>query len=982
MSVDDLLEKFDKKFLEALSAEHKSPTVLKTIKPGILKAPLQESADQFITEKIKQQQKRVWAASDYVAETCIRHPSILLDLCASGDLHRQYSESSYLKKLAAVLKLCESRDELAQQIRLFRHREIIRIIWRDICELSLLNETVMDLSNLADACINVGIDYLHQSLAKEWGEPYANNGNKPQRMLVLGMGKLGARELNLSSDIDLIFAYPHSGTTKGGKKERSCQEFFVRLGQQLIKLLDEITAEGFVFRVDMRLRPYGQSGALVSNFDALESYYEEQGREWERYAMIKCRAVSGEAEAIDDLYNRLSPFVYRKYVDFGVFDSLREMKALINREVRRKNAEDNVKIGPGGIREIEFIAQSFQLIRGGKMPSLRERNLLKVLEVFSVESILPDEALKELTQAYQFLRHTEHRIQAMQDKQTQQLPIDKFERERLAIAMNNESWDSFYQTLSQHKKNVRKHFEKIVSSENKVTEAKQDSLLSLLWLQAGSVENVEKLKAVNTILSTYSLDKSVFAELYAGLQSLKTSRQYQAMQSIGKDRLDRLMPLLIECVLTEKMPDIVLCRLQELLLGIMRRSVYISLLLENPKALKRLIGLCSASPWIAEEFGRQPLLLDELVDDVALFDLPGVDGLADELRQQLLRIPEEDLEQQMECLRQFKKGHVLRVAASEITEALPLMRISDYLTDIAETVLQEVLPLVWDQLVLKYGYPSGPDGDVTQPEFIIVGYGKLGGLELSYGSDLDMVFIYDAPAGFTSNRERSIDNQAFYTRLGQRIIHILNANTPGGDLYDVDMRLRPSGNSGLLVSTLPAFEKYQQGKAWVWEHQALVRARVVAGSARLAERFNTLREKILCLPRDTETLKKAVIDMRNKMIEQFANDTDGVFNIKQSRGGIVDIEFMVQYTVLNYARQIPALAQFSDNVRLLELFADHGLMDSQVAKQFRDIYIDYRSAVHRFALLNSKPLDTSGQFTQQQQMVRAVWQKMMLEAAG
>lgn len=978
MSVDALLEKFNKAFLEALCAGQHSSVVLKTIKPGLLSASLQESAGQFITEKIKQEQQRVWAASDYVAETSIRHPTLFLDLCSSGDLHRQYSASSYLEKLAAVLKLCQSRDELAQQIRLFRHREIIRIIWRDICELSLLNETVMDLSNLADACINIGIDYLHQSLAKEWGEPYADNGKKPQRMLVLGMGKLGARELNLSSDIDLIFAYPYSGVTKGGKKERSCQEFFVRLGQQLIKLLDEVTAEGFVFRVDMRLRPYGQSGALASSFDALESYYEEQGREWERYAMIKYRAISGEAEAIDDLHNRLSPFIYRRYVDFGVFDSLREMKALINREVRRKNAEDNVKIGPGGIREIEFIAQSFQLIRGGKVPSLQERNLLKVLEVFSIENILPAAAVEELTQAYHFLRHTEHRIQAMQDKQTQQLPIDELARERLAVAMNKDSWDSFYQTLSQHKKNVRKHFKKIISSENEMVEAEQDSLLNQLWMQIGSVESVE----INTLLSSYGLDKSTFEEIYTLLKDLKISRQYQKMQAIGKNRLDRLMPLLMDCVLAEKKPDVVLRRLKELLLGIMRRSAYISLLLENQEALTRLVGLCGASPWIAEEFGRQPLLLDELVNGVALFDLPGVEGLADELRQQLLRIPEEDLEQQMECLRQFKKGHVLRVAASEITEALPLMRISDYLTDIAETVLQEVLPLAWDQLVLKYGYPSGPEGDVTQPEFIMVGYGKLGGIELSYGSDLDMVFIYDAPAGFTSNRERSIDNQAFYTRLGQRIIHILNANTPGGDLYEVDMRLRPSGNSGLLVSTLTAFEKYQLEKAWIWEHQALVRARVVAGSVHLAKHFNTVREGVLCLPRDEQTLKKAVIDMRNKMLEQFGNDADGIFNIKQSRGGIVDIEFMVQYTVLNYARQIPALVQFSDNVRLLELFADHNLMARQVAKQLRDIYIDYRSAVHRFALLNSKPLDPSGQFTRQQQVVRTVWQEMMLEAAG
>ena len=978
MAVSDLISKYDQKLLDAFRSDHALPVVLKTIDDELLKSPLQESATRLINKRIKQEQQLVWIASDYVAETCIRHPAQFLDLCASGDLHSQYSESSYLEKLQALLKLCDGRDDFARQIRLFRNREMVRIIWRDICDLSSLEETVTDLSNLADGCINISLNYLHESLAKEWGEPYGSDSGKLQRMIVMGMGKLGARELNLSSDIDLIFTYPETGKTKGGKSERTTQEFFIRLSQQLIKILDEVTAEGFVFRVDMRLRPYGQSGALVSNFDALESYYEEQGRMWERYAMVKYRAISGSPEDIDDLRGRLLPFIYRRYIDFGVFDSLREMKALINREVRRKNADDNVKIGPGGIREIEFIAQSFQLIRGGKISGLQEKNLLKVLDVFTVENIMPDEAIEELKSAYYFLRHTEHRIQALKDRQTQQLPMDEFEKERLALSMKQDSWNDFYQVLNQHKIKVRKHFEKIVVSEHEDEASRQDKRLSQLWIQAGDKEDIKSIKEADDILSAYKLDESEFVQIFTLLKNLKSSRQYQTMQAIGRDRLDRLMPILVENILLEQAPAELLKRLQNIMLGIMRRSVYISLLLENRNALKRLTGLCGASLWIAEEIGKQPLLLDELVDDVALFDLPGVTGLADELRQQLLRIPEEDLEQQMECLRQFKKGHVLKVAASEITEALPLMRVSDYLTDIAETVLQEVLPLAWDQLVLKYGYPSGPEGDITQAELIIVGYGKLGGLELSYGSDLDMVFLYNAYSGVTSNPERSIDNQAFYTRLGQRMIHILTAKTPSGDLYEVDMRLRPSGNSGLLVSSLSAFEKYQKEKAWMWEHQALVRARVVSGHLKLAERFDAIRADILGLPREAKDLKEAVVDMREKMVEEFAKDNDKVFDIKHSRGGIVDIEFMVQYTVLNTAGKIPEFIQYPDNVRLLELFADHGLMDRPVAKRLREIYIEYRSAVHRFALLNNKPLDKSGQFDSQQKFVRTVWQEMML----
>lgn len=975
MVISELINKFDQSFSEALEKQQ-AVEILKTIDQNIFNPSLKEQAVSLIDKEIRRQQVQVWMASDYVAEICVRHPAQFLDLCSSGDLHSEYSDSSYTEKLKALLVLCENLDDFSKQLRLYRHREMVRIIWRDICGLSTLQETVRDLSNLADACINVSLEYLHESLAKDWGEPYGKSG-RLQRLLVLGMGKLGARELNLSSDIDLIFAYPEQGLTKGGRLEKTCQEFFVRLGQQLIKLLDEITVEGFVFRVDMRLRPYGQSGALVSSFDALESYYEEQGREWERYAMIKYRAISGQAEDIEELKNRLIPFVYRRYVDFGVIDSLREMKALINREVRRKDADNNVKIGPGGIREIEFIAQSFQLIRGGKTPALRETNLLKVLDIISNENLLPVVAVKELKDAYEYLRHTEHRIQAIKDKQTQQLPDDEFEKIRLAMAMNENDWDVFHQNLSQHRQNVRKYFEKIIISEHEIESIKGDNLLTQLWSELESIELVKDFKNIDDILTAYGLKLNVLEELFVLLKELKASRQNQSIQDIGRDRLDRLMPLLVELILHTEAPAELMKRMQALLLGIMRRSAYISLLIENHDALKRLVGLCSSSPWIAEEFGRQPLLLDELVDEVALFDLPGVDGLADELRQQLLRIPEEDLEQQMECLRQFKKGHVLRVAASEISGSLPLMRVSDYLTDIAETVLQEVLPLAWDQLVLKYGYPSGSGGDASQPEFIIVGYGKLGGLELSYGSDLDMVFIYDTPAGYTSNPERSIDNQAFYTRLGQRIIHILTAKTPSGNLYEVDMRLRPSGNSGLLVSPLLAFERYQKEKAWVWEHQALVRGRVVGGSLSLAEKFEHCRAEILSQKRDPGKLKQDVLEMRNKMVEQFASDSEGVFNIKHSRGGIVDIEFMVQYMVLGNTWEIPDLTRFSDNVRLLELFADHGLMEKKLARKLRDIYIEYRSEVHRLALLSSKPLDKSGQFDHKQEFVREIWQDLM-----
>ena len=621
-------------------------------------------------------------------------------------------------------------------------------------------------------------------------------------MVVLGMGKLGACELNLSSDIDLMFAYAHEGETRGGRRSLAHRDFFTRLGQKLIKALDENTVDGFVFRVDMRLRPYGSSGALALNFRAMESYYEEQGREWERYAMIKARAIGSDNGDGDELLRRLRPFVYRRYVDFGVIESLRELKKLINQEVLRKGNEDNVKTGAGGIREVEFIAQVFQLIRGGQDVALQQRNLMQVMGIIRDLELLPAAVIQSLCDDYVLLRNVEHRIQALQDRQTQLLPTDPLQQARIAVGMGYADWAGFYQVLGQARQRVRSHFDALIAAPQDQDEVVvRDQAVALWMTEQSGAEGQEDLQA----LGFRALESS-----WHLLHEFRTSRQVTHQQAVGRERLDKLMPMLINACAQQADPDLTLQRVLRLVEAILRRSAYIALLVENPHSLERLAMLFAASPWVADTIARYPMLLDTLLNEATLLNPLDVDTLKNELRQVLLRIPEDDLERQMDALRQFKHSHVLRVAASEIAETLPLMKVSDYLTWLAETLLQAVLELAWHQMVDKYGRPTRADGTPCEQDFIIVGYGKVGGIELSYSSDLDLVFIHDADSSGVTDGDKSIDNNVFFARLGQRIIHILTSKMASGELYETDMRLRPSGNSGLLVSSLKAFQDYQE----------------------------------------------------------------------------------------------------------------------------------------------------------------------------
>ncbi len=924
---------------------------------------------------------KVWACSDFVMQTCTRFPELFLEL-ASGDLLNSYTDDHYKKSIVIDLKN-NNEEALSKQLRLFRRREMLRIVWRDIAGWAELTETTRDLSYLAEACIDTALSNLYQWQKEELGTPVDGEG-QPQQLVVLGMGKLGAWELNVSSDIDLIFTYPEEGEVKDGPKPLTNSEFFSRLGKKLIQSLDQQTEDGFVFRVDMRLRPFGKGGPLVTSFNGFENYYLVHGRSWERYAMVKVRVVAGDYEQGESLLAMLKPFVYRRYLDYGAYESLRELKAMIVQEVKRKGMKNNVKLGAGGIREVEFIAQVFQLIRGGRDTDLQERRVLIVLELLAEKNLLPDYVVNELKQAYIFLRNTEHRLQEYQDRQTHNLPDDENGQARLALGMGFEDWPSFLTELSQHRENVEAHFEQVF-----VAPQTEESKTPVVLEQQSEIQQLEGLW-YNKLDEQDALDllsAKGFSDSAAALKQLKTlhkSRQYASLSRQGQTRLDRLMPLLLGALQQVDNVDITFDRILSLLTNVARRSVYLALLLENPMALSQLIKLCSASPWIARYLQQLPILLDELMDPRSLYQPPEKAELQNEMRQRLAQLDIDDVEQGMDALRHFKQSNVLRVAAADIADALPLMKVSDHLSWIAEVILDEALEQAWRHLVSRHGRPvcklEQGEGALCDKGFAIIGYGKLGGYELGYGSDLDMVFLHGSESnnlmtlGDEEKGEKPIAVPVFFARLGQRIIHLLTALTSAGVLYETDMRLRPDGASGLLVTNLKSYRDYQLKKAWLWEHQALVRARVVAGDPQIAEQFALIRREVLSQQRDKANLRKEVLDMRIRMRKELSKEKKGQFDLKQGAGGIVDIEFMVQYGVLAWAFEKPELLEYTDNIHLLEALAAVDLMAKADVKVLSDAYRTFRARLHKMALQEQPGLVDVEEYSELSAAVQRIWQ--------
>ena len=906
--------------------------------------------------------------SDFVREAVSAHPEWLSELQQSPPQAQEWQ--AYPALLHETLQEVHDEATLMRALRLFRRRIMVRIAWAQTLSLLSTEETLQQLSQLAETLIVAARDWLYAACCKEWGTP-CNAQGVPQPLMILGMGKLGGGELNFSSDIDLIFAWPENGVTQGGRRELDNAQFFTRLGQRLIKALDQPTQDGFVYRVDMRLRPFGDSGPLVLSFAALEDYYQEQGRDWERYAMVKARIMGDKDDAwSQELRAMLRPFVFRRYIDFSVIQSLRNMKSMIAREVRRRGLTDNIKLGAGGIRETEFIVQVFQLIRGGREPALQSRSLLPTLAAIEQLHLLPEGDAARLRESYLFLRRLENLLQSINDEQTQTLPVDELNRARLAWAMGAEEWESMHAALDEHMAAVRRVFNELIGDDE--PDAEEDKLNEgwrELWHDALDADDATPVLA--------HLSEECRARVLSLLTDFRRETDKRTIGPRGRQVLDQLMPRLLCEVCASNNAAVPLSRLTPLLSGIVTRTTYLELLTEFPGALKHLIRLCAASPMVAGQLARYPLLLDELLDPNTLYQPTAMNAYRDELRQYLLRVPDDDEEQQLEALRQFKQAQLLRVAAADIAGTLPVMKVSDHLTWLAEAIIDAVVQQAWGQMVARYGQPTHLR-DREGRGFAVVGYGKLGGWELGYSSDLDLVFLHDCPVEVMTDGEREIDGRQFYLRLAQRIMHLFSTRTSSGILYEVDARLRPSGAAGMLVTTTDAFADYQQNEAWTWEHQALVRARIVYGEPQLKSRFDEIRHHILSGTREGEQLQTEVREMREKMRAHLGNKHRDRFDIKADEGGITDIEFITQYLVLRYAGQKPKLTRWSDNVRILELLAQNDIMEEAEAKALTHAYVTLRDELHHLALQELPGHVEQGAFNPEREQVRASWRRWLL----
>jgi glutamate-ammonia-ligase adenylyltransferase len=920
---------------------------------GLAELPIEPSEEAAATVG------RVTACSDFVLAVLQRFPQELADRLRDRSPLTAAS-------LAARIELGGRSEQAAlAELRRLRQIETARIAWRDLAGWCNLETTLAELSALADGLISAAAAYAAAELESRHPAPRDSAG-RALPLLVLAMGKLGGSELNFSSDVDLVFLYPDTAEplSAAADDERTAPEtYYLRLAQLLIKLLDQVTQDGFVYRVDTRLRPFGASGPLVVGLGAFESYLVQHGRDWERYAYVKARLVTGHEFTTEVFDEILTPFVYRRYLDYGVFDALRQMKRLISQEVARKDMAGNIKLGPGGIREIEFIVQAFQLVRGGRNPELRTRALLETLPLLAGDRQLRDGTVRELAASYRFLRTLENRLQAMNDRQTHELPADAEARERLAFALGEPGWEALAERVRRHRATVQSEFERIAWDAEGRDAGRGIEPVAAAW-EAGDVA---------AALAEGPLAGN--AEVEAQLAELRHGGLYQRMDEVGRRRLAAVMTRTIELIAEHESPAKSLERVLPVYRAICRRSAYLALLNENPAALGRLLNLVAQSAWLARQMAEQPMLLDELLD-ARLFDTPPTREELAELFQRTLRnIVLDDAESTLEAIRVFQRTAIFRIAIADRLGSLPLMKVSDRLTDTAELVLEFSLRTAWRELTAKFGVPMcGPPP--REAGFAVVGYGKLGGLELGYGSDLDLVFLHDSSgAQQETTGEPPLDNERFFARLVQRLIHFLTIQTSSGRLYEVDTRLRPSGRAGLIVSSLESFYRYQTTEAWVWEHQALLRSRAVAGSRAVAATFEQMRRDILTAHVDRARLQAEISRMRKRMRAELSLAKAGDFDIKQDPGGLADIEFLVDYWVLAHAKEFPELVEFPDNVRQLEALERVGLVPAERCARLKEAYLALRQRIHELALDGAGRVVGGDEFGRLRAWIIDVWRE-------
>ena len=999
-------------------------------------------APNELLEKHKDKIVTAFAHSQFIKKVALQYPQRFIEKLNIIDeafaltsnkntlLTTSFYQDSYQSLTHTLAELAQTNSTIQSleiqagiAIRQFRQLQMMTIAFFDIHKLQTIETSLLAVSHLANHIIIAANTCLFDALCKRYGAPQHN-----QPLLILAMGKLGGNELNFSSDIDLIFTYPEKGETQAlapGKQTVEHQVFFTRLAQKLIAMLDQITQDGFAYRVDMRLRPMGDSGPLVLPFSAFEGYYQEQGRQWERFAMQKMRIVN-DTPYNNALYSIIRPFVYRKYIDFTTIESIREMKLLIEKEVRRRQISHNIKLGQGGIREVEFFIQSLQLIHAGRHPQCQHNSIILSMQALQEAHLTGDVDMKQLKSDYLYLRQVEHYLQIFNDEQTQTLPFldgshnkqsTYVDMARLCSLLGNSVFSASANVIIDETTNpttnattedlaaIRKDFADLSKTINACMGRIHDVFNSIVddanvpaVSQPKAINDTKAIAdnadtAINALLSQalddiwqLSLDKpeaiavledilddATAATFVEHIFKFKKRAQRTGVSERAQQSINRLMPLLLSELLiingefNNEVFDDQAKGVFDILQTICGRVTYIDLLLEHPEVRARLLFLCKKSVWVAQQIAQYPILLDELLHPVYLdhneLSLPQYkEQCADQLRQFMLRVDSKDEEQVMDRLREFKHTNQLRIAAADIAGTLAINQVSDKLTLLAEVIMQTVIDLAWLQITTLFGQPTqnmqkSPQQNAqhTPNQLALVAYGKFGGIELSYGSDLDVVFLHNADLSLQTDAtgsRKTISNQEFYIKLVQRVCHICSTKTYNGILYDIDLRLRPSGNSGLLVSHIDTFLHYQDTVAWTWEHQALVRSRVVVGTESLYKQFEDVRTTILCKKRNQDELKQQVFDMRMKMRKHLEVIKPNQVDIKQTKGGIVDVEFMVQLWVLANAHKHPEITVWSDNLRLLNALFLINEIDKAQLETLTNAYLTLRQATHRVQLAN------------------------------
>jgi len=830
-------------------------------------------------------------ASDFAIDTLLRQPT-LVDAFAS------------FAPAASLTLARDARPEWGMQLRRHRTAESTRLIWRDVAGVDDVDATLAGSTRLADQCLQVALEALEGEFAERFGRVRAPDGSV-QRLVVFGLGKLGGGELNFSSDVDLVYAYPQEGEADG-PRSLAAEDYFARLGQQLAKLLDEVTADGFSHRVDLRLRPFGNAGRVALPFAAMESYFQREGRDWERYAWQKARPVAGDVAAGLRFLESLRPFVYRRYLDYGALDGLREMKAAIAAEVARKELADDVKRGPGGIREIEFLVQALQLIRGGREPALRERRLLPALDALVDAGQVSTEAGTALTDAYRFLRRLENRLQMLRDAQTHALPQGELDRLRIARGLGFDDWSALRKTLDAHRERVATEFEALLAPRGRTA---APSELATYWRALPDAGDAQTLADAG-FRDSDNLDGS--------LRDFARAPGVRTLSDATRARLDRVLPALLASAARSSQPDAALRRVLPLLHTLLRRASYLALLDEQPPALARLVDVVSGSALLAERIAAHPLLLDELLDRRTAEAMPSRE---DYIEACSATLRDDDAEAALMALNEIRQALSFRIALATLDARQSAQDSARLLAWLADAVVQVVLALAQREVERAHGRVPGA-------RFAVLGYGSLGGEELGFGSDLDLVFLYDAPPDAHSDGARPLDAPRWFARLAQKIVALLGIVTGAGRLYDVDVRLRPDGAKGLLVSSLASYSEYQRERAWTWEHQALVRARGVAGDATLMHDFERVRAETLARPRDPDTLRGEIVQMRQRMRAELDRTDAARFDLKQGEGGLVDLEFLLQWRVLDRADENAQWLRPRDTPGLLRLACEDALIDA------------------------------------------------------